>query len=246
MSEQQPSSSIPQIGQLAKALARARIATPWFVTKGGFNAHSRYPYVGHPDVMAHDGRRVLAEHGLALVQVLVEYVGEMPGSKYATLLWRGEYVLLHESGESLTLRLQATTQVNDKAAFVASTALDRTVWLRLLALAGSDDEDPDNTGPQQPTQPAGSQAAQQQAAAQAQAAQRDGVPQADPNPKLTKLLADFAVATPETIQALVDSANVLRPSLLKPERESMRVAVETARGRLSKAAAASQTKGGVA
>lgn len=228
----------PSIGALVKALAQARLATPWFVSKGGFNQHSRYSFVGHPDVMAHDGRRVLAEHGLVLLQTLVRYAGEAPGTKATTHLWDGEYLLAHESGESLTLRLQATTQANDKTAFVASTALDRTIHLRVLNLAGSDDEDPDGAAqaPQCPPQ-LNEREREAQARAHQRAATRDGAADAAPNPDVAKVIAALETATGADIQTHVDAANALRPNVPPTAREAMRAAVEQARKRISIAAA---------
>jgi hypothetical protein len=131
-------------GELTKALAAARSAMKGTVYKGGTNQHQRYPYVGHEHVMTSGAREALSEQGLALVQTGVEYVGEVPGGKVQVLLWRGSFRLLHTSGESLDLSLLATTQANDKSAFVASTSLDRTAFLRVLALAGSAEEDPEH------------------------------------------------------------------------------------------------------
>jgi len=131
-------------GELAKALCAARGVMRGTVHKGGTNAHQRYPYVGHEHVMVSGAREALHDNGLSLVQTGVEYVGEVPGGKVQALLWRGTFRLLHASGESLDLSYLATTQANDKSAFVASTSLDRTAFLRVLALAGSSEEDPEH------------------------------------------------------------------------------------------------------
>lgn len=131
--------------ELAAALCAARAEMRGTVYKGGFNSQNKYPYVGHEDVITSGAREALTKHGLALVQTEVAPAGETRGFKDATvLLWRGTYQLLHTSGESLTITIHGTTHPGDKSGYQASTMIDRTVYLRLLALAGSADEDTDH------------------------------------------------------------------------------------------------------
>lgn len=200
-------------GALAKALAQVRLAAPWYVTKGGFNAHQKYPFVGHPDVMAHPGRTLLAEHGLALMQVGLKYNSEIPGGKNTVLLWDGVYKLKHVSGEEEIIECQATTMAGDKSAFVASTALDRTVWLRVLALAGSEDEDPDYTG--QAPQNGDPKAAQAQRVAE----QRDA-PQLSQEVLGLLALLDNAQSREEAEMQLAQ-ARVMRPKVSPYEQSAI-------------------------
>ena len=211
-------------GQLAKALASARAAAPWYVHKAGYNQHQRYAYAGHPDVMAHEGRRALSEFGLALVQVGVEMAGEIQGAKFPILLWRGRYLLIHESGEELPIEVMATTQVNDKVAFVASTSLDRTAWLRVLALAGSDDEDPEHTGDlRQDPDPRAQQAAQHAAARDQPAPIRSEV---------VALLKRLDTATAESFEAVRADALLVVRTASATEASEIKTGVENARKRL--------------
>lgn len=132
---------------LASALIKARKAARATVYKAGRNAEQKYKYVGHEQVIL-ASRDVLLDHGLSLEQRSVAYAGEhvYHTQKGERLVWRwvGLFRLVHESGESAEYRYEATTMANDKAAYVASTALDRVAHLRVLELAGSDDEDPEH------------------------------------------------------------------------------------------------------
>ena len=153
-------------GGLARALCAARLDLKATVHRGGFNKHNGYHYVGHEDVLTSGARESLARNELALLQTGIDLVGEVPGGKTTILLWRGKYKLLHVSGEQLDIEVAGTTQHNDKCAYQASTMLDRTVYLRLLALAGSSDEDTDFDGKRgAPQQNAPEQGARAQAVA---------------------------------------------------------------------------------
>lgn len=126
--------------KLVAALAAARKHIPHgTVHKGGQNSHQNYKFAGHEQVVK-VAREALYLNGLTLTQVRVEYKSEIAKAQ----LWEGTFLLEHESGGERTLVYQATTQPNDKSAFVASTALDRTALLRVLQLAGSADEDPEH------------------------------------------------------------------------------------------------------
>ena len=131
---------------LTKALVAARLELHGTVFKGGMNQAQRYSYVSHEDVTLM-ARPALLKHGLVLEQRSVEYMGELAyKTKSGDQLcwrWKGVHALVHESGEERLYAFEATTGPNDKAAFVASTALDRTAHLRVLELAGSQDENPE-------------------------------------------------------------------------------------------------------
>jgi len=134
--------------QVITALLAARREIKAVVFKSGENSAQKYKYVGHEQVLTSGARDVLLKHGLVLVQKSVEYEGESlyttrSGSNSAWR-WQGTFMLAHESGEVLdNLKYSATTGPNDKAAFVASTALDRTAHMRILELAGTN-EDPEH------------------------------------------------------------------------------------------------------
>jgi len=134
---------------LATALIAARKACSPTVHKAGKNDAQKYTYVGHEHVLVGGARNALLEHGLVLMLEGYELVG---ADSYKTgsgdkqcWRWRGRFVLLHApSGEQRELFYEATTVPNDKAGFVASTALDRTAHMRVLELAGSDEENPEH------------------------------------------------------------------------------------------------------
>jgi hypothetical protein len=125
------------------------------VHKAGKNEAQRYTYVGHEHVLVGGARDALLENGLVLMLEGYELVGTdsyktSSGDKQCWR-WRGRFVLLHApSGEHRELTYEATTVPNDKAGFVASTALDRTAHMRVLELAGSDEENPEHDSNEPP------------------------------------------------------------------------------------------------
>lgn len=135
------------MSEIAKALVAARQIIAPTVYKAGKNEAQRYAYAGHEHVVTH-ARAAMLANSLVLEQVRVTHEATLA---YATRngeqiawLWRGDFDLLHASGESRSYSFLATTAANDKAAYVASTALDRTAILRIMQLAGSLDEDPEH------------------------------------------------------------------------------------------------------
>lgn len=136
------------------ALLAARQRVPARVHKAGKNEQQRYTYVGHEHVLVGGARDALLENGLVLLLESYEMVGAdsyktQSGDKQCWR-WRGRFLLLHTSGEQLGLSYEATTVPNDKAGFVASTALDRTAHMRVLELAGSDEENPEHDSNEPP------------------------------------------------------------------------------------------------
>lgn len=130
------------MSELNKALCAARLEASGVIFKAGTNKHQGYGYVGHEHVIRHGAREALAKHGLSLL--LVSYDLErtdVPAGKIQCQMWRGDFVLLHASGEERALVYRATIQANDKSAFVASTSLERVGLQRVLQLTGSSDED---------------------------------------------------------------------------------------------------------
>lgn len=146
-------SEIPDIhdnrpaANLNQALLAARRELHGTVHKEGYNKDQDYRFVGHEQVLMCGARDALLRHGLVLEPRSIEYAGELVAETYkgkrTIWHWTGVYALVHVSGEERTYRLAATTQPNDKGAFVASTALDRTAYLRVLSLTGSKDENPE-------------------------------------------------------------------------------------------------------
>lgn len=142
------------MSELAKALKAAREACPTTVYKGGYNQAQRYQYVGHEQVLTSGARKVLLDNGLVLTQTRVEFLGQLEyetrNGKQLCWRWRGDFELQHVSGEVKGYSFEATTGPNDKAAFVASTALDRTAHMRLLEIAGTNDENPEHDSHDEP------------------------------------------------------------------------------------------------
>lgn len=125
---------------LYDALLAARLELTGKIYKKGSNSAQKYSYIGHEGVIEVI-RPVMLRHGLLLIEKSVTYVGVTGGEK-AHGLWKGVFTLLHvPTGETLEAEYAATTVGNDKAAYVASTALDRTAALRLMQLAGSSDKE---------------------------------------------------------------------------------------------------------
>lgn len=143
--------------ELVAALIAARTAVHLKVKKAGWNKAQSYSFAGHEHVLEHVRATMLA-HGLILEQVDVEYLGSETyttrSGTNAAWRWRGTHKLIHTSGEERTYVFAATTGPNDKAAFVASTALDRTAILRIMQLAGSDEENPEHDSNEQDAKPA--------------------------------------------------------------------------------------------
>lgn len=142
------------MSELAKALKAAREACPPTVYKGGYNQAQRYQYVGHEQVLTSGARKALLDNGLVLTQTRVEFLGQLEyetrNGKQLCWRWRGDFELQHVSGEAKGYSFEATTGPNDKAAFVASTALDRTAHMRLLEIAGTNDENPEHDSHDEP------------------------------------------------------------------------------------------------
>jgi hypothetical protein len=238
----------PSYAALTKALCQARSKLSGTVFKSGMNQHQRYAYVGHEQVVRSGAREALGECGLALVQTNVELVSDaVPAGKVQAHLYRGEFLLLHESGESLPLTFLATVQPNDKSAFVASTSLDRVALLRLLCLAGSSDEDPESDWHDQQTQ------RDQHARSGATPGQLNNQPgQAAPPPidgAVLKLISELELATADKLDGLLASARGMFRSVFPDERKALQDAVEFAKARVQKAqdeTAAAAAQGGAA
>jgi hypothetical protein len=131
-----------QATTLTGALILARKDLRGSLHKDAYNQHQKYHYLGHETVNEHV-RPILLRHGLLLEERRVTFKESVEG-KSPVLVWEGEFTLSHVSGEVRDYKFSATTMVTDKAAFVASTALDRTAQLRVMALSGSAEEDPEN------------------------------------------------------------------------------------------------------
>ncbi len=205
------------MSELIKALNKARADVRATIFKKSVNEHQQYAYVSHEDVMTSGSREALIANGLVLIQTVVEFVSEIPAGRNKALLWRGEYLLKHESGEELKLVYMATTQQNDKSAYVASTGLDKEAFQRVMQQTGSSEEDPDHDVHDRRTSNNN----------------QGNQPQKQPDPFVGGLMDKLRQATPETLDALVNDANMLRPSLAPDERAAMRTAVEFARAKVA-------------
>lgn len=143
--------------ELITALIAARQAVHLKVKKAGWNKAQSYSFVGHEHVLDHVRATMLA-NGLILEQIAVEFLGveayKTRSGDNQAWRWRGTHKLVHVSGEERVYVFEATTGPNDKAAFVASTALDRTAILRIMQLAGSDEENPEHDSNEQDAKPA--------------------------------------------------------------------------------------------
>ncbi len=128
-----------KIATLNSALIAARKAVRARVFKGNFNQHQQYKYVSHEDVLQHC-RDALLDCGLVLEQRSCTYDGEQPVKQSTVWRWSGVFALVHEAGDERLYTFSATTQPNDKAAYVASTSLDKVALMRVLQLAGTSDE----------------------------------------------------------------------------------------------------------
>jgi hypothetical protein len=136
--------AVPAHPNLHSALIAARAAIPARVFKAAHHqGQGGYNYVSHEQVLLH-ARDALLEHGLLLEERSVSYDGEsiVRSQRGESHVWRwtGTFALVHERGEERAYSFTATTQPNDKAAYVASTSLDRLAHMRVLQLAGTSDE----------------------------------------------------------------------------------------------------------
>ena len=138
------------------AVAAAAREVSGMVAKAGRNSHQSYNYCGHEHVIQHV-RDVMLQHGL-VIGAPVTTAGPHPhlvpvrGDTKPVWGWSFAIPVYHDvSGHCETFNVSATTQANDKAAFVASTAADRTLRLRLMGLAGGAAEDPEHDSQGKPS-----------------------------------------------------------------------------------------------
>lgn len=140
MTDQQPQT-------IRAAITAAAASVQGFVFKDGENSAQKYRYVGHEHVIDHV-RHVLLGLGIVILPTVLRFVQEIVYTTKAgggtALLWEQTFeVSLVGSDERLTLSVQVTTAANDKASFIASTAADRTLLMRLMRLAGTSQENPE-------------------------------------------------------------------------------------------------------
>ncbi len=131
-----------KVSELTRALILARQGVRAVVHKADYNKHQGWGYVSHEQVLISGARTALLDNGLLLEQRAVEYVGEVPTEKRVMWRFRATFALCHVSGEERSYVWEGVVVPNDHAAYGASTALDRVAHLRLLELAGTD-EDPE-------------------------------------------------------------------------------------------------------
>lgn len=155
---------------LRKALCAAQLEVKGLIHKVNANAEQNYKYIGHEDVIERV-RDAMAKHGISVDQASLTIersvdVGTSGGAK-PRWYWRGLCLVSHTEGGVVLRVVRAMTMCNDKAAFVARTAIDRTLRMTLMGVAGSR-EDPENDAPdgpgarEQPQQQAQQRPAQQE------------------------------------------------------------------------------------
>ena len=182
---------------LRSALVAAQATVNGMVFKAGANTAQNYRYVGHKEVIEHV-REAMRSHGIVVVPTRLRFVQDLTyrtsrGEQHAWL-WEQDFVVVHvASNEREAVTVQATTACNDKAAFVASTAADRTLLMRLMRLAGTSEENPEHDSHDE-QQPNGQrQGGGQQRPAQGKPAQQQQrQPSADSGRVIQGLLEDLA------------------------------------------------------
>lgn len=139
--------------QLLSALLAARQSVHATVFKAGKNKVQDYDFVGHEHVLTSGVREALLNNGLLLEEREVSFLGaevyKTKSGENTCWRWRGRFTLSHTSGAERDYTFEATTGPNDKAGFVASTALDRTALMRIMQLAGSKTENPEHDSNEQ-------------------------------------------------------------------------------------------------
>lgn len=133
-----PSEARSEEVQLRRALNAAQRAVERFVHKANAHDDHNYRYVGHEQVVEHCAAAML-EQGLDLHITHTEGPHVVEARKGVIWVWTCTAVLTHVDGGTRTYQYSVTTHPGDKAAFIATTGADRTIRLRLMQLAGSND-----------------------------------------------------------------------------------------------------------
>lgn len=120
-----------------RAMVECQQALSGTVHKGGKNTHQNYAFAGHEQVIKVCRGAMLANGLIVGAPERAEGPKETPKGWH----WRFWIPVDHVDGHRQVAVVDATVQPNDKAAFVASTAADRTLRLRVCGLASSRDED---------------------------------------------------------------------------------------------------------
>lgn len=131
---------------LVRAIVAARKAVKGTLFKAGAKTEGgggNYRYIGHEHVVEHVRDAMLAQ-GLLCVQTGLSFMGAENTKSGACWRWSASHALTHVDGGSMILNTEGMTAQTDKAAFIASTACDRTCLQRLMGIAGTSDEDPEH------------------------------------------------------------------------------------------------------
>lgn len=135
-----------KLPELRQALIRAQKRCSGLLAKTKTNKDQNYKYTGHDDVVEHV-RQAMAEEGLSVDQAtydLEEIITiTIRGGETTVWKWRCVCVVWHESGAGVPRIVRVLTVPNNKASFVASTAAERTLLMRLMRLAGTKEGDPE-------------------------------------------------------------------------------------------------------
>lgn len=131
------------------AIASVQLEVSGLLAKRNRNAAQGYDYVGHADVLEATAQ-VCPKHNVVVMapehtQGPHEMTVKRRNGESVMYVW-GFTIGVAEatSGHIQRFHIVATTQANDKCAFVASTAADRTLRLRLFGLGGGAKEDPEH------------------------------------------------------------------------------------------------------
>ncbi len=140
---------VDKLPELRSAIVRAQQKCTGLLQQTLKNKEQGYTYTGHHEVIAHVRDAMIGE-GLSVEQVTcdLEEVISYQASKGRTEVWKWRVVCLitHTSGAAMVRIVRALTQPNNKASFVASTAADRTLLMRLMRLGGTKEENPEVEG----------------------------------------------------------------------------------------------------
>lgn len=126
-----------------RAVGAASTEIDGVLAKEARNDFANYSYVGHEHVLRAT-RAAMLNHGLVVGPAVMAKPPEQLQGKHLILLWTFSIPVYHSSGHVEYFDVMATTPANDKSAFIASTAADRTLRLRLFGIAGGRAENPED------------------------------------------------------------------------------------------------------
>jgi hypothetical protein len=123
------------------------------VQKTGKNTHGRYSYASELDLLA-ALQPAMARHGLAIMLVSVDGVGDRSNGKADVIVLRCTYRLAHKSGEWMLVQSLGTGMNGDKAEYAAMTGAYKYALRQTFAVPTGDDPDADARSPHRAEAPA--------------------------------------------------------------------------------------------